>query len=79
MSFRSSKIILFLVLILSVFTLRFFSLDGKNGAGIVFAQEKSENLEKICQRLINNGQEKLSKKDYQSLLKKCQSFYEKQI
>ena len=38
-----------------------------------------EDLEKSCQEIINNGQQSLSKENYQAKLKECQDFYENQI
>ncbi len=65
--------ILFLIFLFFLVFLNNF-LNKKN----VFAEEK-QNLEKICQNLIDNGQQNLSKNEYQNLLKQCQSFYEKEI
>jgi membrane-bound lytic murein transglycosylase B len=42
----------------------------------IFAED---NLEARCQEIIDKGQQNLSKDSYQSLLKKCQSFYEDQV
>jgi len=63
--FRFSKTILCFILILA------FLLPIING----FAQE---NLEEICQwEKIKEKPENLSNKDYESLLKKCQDYYQK--
>jgi len=38
-----------------------------------------EDLTKICQEVIDKGQQDSSKEDYQALLKRCQDFYEKEV
>lgn len=65
MFFRVSKIIILLFFV-SALILPNFVLGG-------------EDLTKICQEVIDKGQQNFSKEDYQELLKKCQDFYEEEV
>ncbi|GAI38308.1 unnamed protein product, partial [marine sediment metagenome] len=67
MFFRVSKITILLCFVLALFLpLTAFVLG-------------EEDLTKMCQEVIDKGQQRLSKEDYQALLKECQAFYEKEV
>ena len=62
---QNNKLVLFYILVSVLFLPSF-----------VLAEE---NLAEICEEVINKGQQNLSKENYQTLLGKCQAFYEEEI